>query len=134
MPLTSSLVGPSKPSNFAADRLVPPQQHCSCVTPLTSAPIKTPGDHAIIDTSGMSRAASFGTPGPACHAGLAKIWLAPPPLDPQPLSIPPGATPTTLMSLPEASHCGVNVVPPTAVTCGLAAISLGVRVVPAAQA
>lgn len=95
--------------------------------------MKTPGDQAIIETSGMSRAASFGTPVPACHAGLAKIWLAPPPREPQPLSIPPGATPTTLMSLPEPPHCGVNVVPPTAVTCGLAAISLGLSVVPAPQ-
>ena len=68
-----------------------------------------------------------------CQAGFGKIRLAPPPLEFQALSIPPGATPTTLVSLPEASNCGLKVVPPTPVTWGLAAISLALRVVPVTQ-
>jgi hypothetical protein len=95
-----------------------------------SAPIKTYGAHAIIATSGMSRALSAGTPGPVCQVGFVrKISLTPPPLASHPLSIPPGAMPTMLMSLPRL-YCGENVVPPTAVTCGLAAISLGFLMVP----
>jgi len=78
--------------------------------------MNTYGAHAIIATSGMSRALSAGTPNPVCHPGFAKIALLPPPLASHPLSIPPGATPTTLMSLPDKLNCGLKVVPPTAVT------------------
>src|SRR5277367_5234883 len=81
----------------------------------------------------MSRTLSAGTPGPFCHAGFEKTPLAPPPLAFHPLSIPPGETPTTLVSLPDESNCGVNCVPPTAVTCGLPAISLGFFTVPVTQ-
>jgi hypothetical protein len=35
---------------------------------------------------------------------LEKILLTPPPLELQALSIPPGATPSTLVSLPEPSY------------------------------
>src|ERR1700688_1674482 len=121
------------PAHSGEARLVPPQQHWITAVPLESAPMNTPGDHAIIPTSGTSRAESLGTPGPDCQAGFGKIRLAPPPLEFQALSIPPGATPTTLMSLPEASNCGLKVVPPTPVTWGLAAISLALRVVPVTQ-
>src|ERR1700691_3779778 len=93
----------------------------------------TPGVHAIIATSGTSRAESLGTPWPVCHAGLEKLSLAPPPLDPQALSIPPGAVPTTLVSSPKASNCGLKVVPPTPGTWGLAASSLTFCVVPVTQ-
>src|SRR5271156_4065238 len=73
---------------------------------------------------------SPGPPGPVCRrVFVRKIWLTPPPLASHPLSIPPGATPTTLMSLPRL-YCGEKVVPPTAVKCGLAAISLGFLIVP----
>lgn len=95
---------------------MPPQQHWICAAPLTSAPMNTYGAHAIIATSGMSRALSTGTPGPVCHSGFAKIALWPPPLASHPFSIPSAATPTTLMSLPEESNSGLKVVPPTAVT------------------
>src|SRR5208282_4016010 len=40
----------------------------------------TAGPSAPIATSGISRAASLGTPTPVCHAGLPKITLGPPPL------------------------------------------------------
>jgi len=112
---------------------VPPQQHWIIGVPPLSAPIKTYGAHAIIATSGMSRAESAGTPGPVCHVGFAKIVLAPPPLASHALSIPPGSTPTTLVSLPDILNCGAKVVPPTAVTCGLLAISLAFLTVPVTQ-
>src|SRR5579885_3050510 len=115
------------------DRLVPPQQHWMIGEPAESCPMKTHGAAEMIAMSGVSRLPSFGTPGPDCQAGLLKIWLAPPPLSAHPLSIPPGATPTTLVSFPEPSYCGLNWVPPTPVTCGLAAISLAFCVVPITQ-
>src|ERR1700735_4761198 len=71
--------------------------------------------------------------GPVCHDGFEKILLTPPPLQPHAASIPPGATPITLVSLPEPSYEGENCVPPTAVTCGLPANSLGFRPVPVTQ-
>src|ERR1700677_5349813 len=84
------------PAHSGAATLVPPQQHWICATLLTSAPMKTPGYDAIIATSGTSRAESLGTPRAVCQAGVGKILLAPPPLDPHAVSIPPGAAPTTL--------------------------------------
>src|ERR1039458_8561875 len=93
--------------------------------------MKTPGDHAIIETSGMSRLPSLKVP--VCHDGLENIWLTPPPLESHAASIPPGATPITLVSLPEPSYWCENSVPPTPVTCGLPAISLGFKEVPGAQ-
>src|SRR5258708_6246926 len=96
--------------------------------PPESCPINTHGAAEMIATSGRWRAASLGTPGPDCPAGLAKTLLAPPPLAAHALSIPPGPTPTTLESLPDESYCGAKLVPPTAVTWGLAAISLAVGV------
>src|SRR5579885_527165 len=118
---------------MGAARLVPPPQHSICCAPPVSPPINTHGVPEISATSGISRLESLGTPGPVCQAGLGKMLLAPPPLDPHALSMPPGATPTTLRSLPEASNCGLNWVPPTPVTCGLAASSLGLRAVPSTQ-
>jgi hypothetical protein len=118
------------PAHNGADRLVPPQQHWIIGVPDESAPIKTPGVDAIIEISGMSRLLSFKVP--VCHDGFENMLLTPPPLEPHAVSIPPGATPITLMSLPEL-YCGENCVPPTAVTCGLAAISLGFKVVPVMQ-
>jgi len=101
--------------------------------PSLSAPMKTYGAHAIIATSGISRAESAGTPGPVCHVGFPNTPLIPPPLASHALSIPFDPTPTTLMSLPDPLNCGAKVVPPTAVTCGLAAISLGFFTVPVTQ-
>jgi hypothetical protein len=96
--------------------------------------MNTYGAHAIIATSGMSRAPSAGTPSPVCQVGFGKIALAPPPLAFHALSTPPEPTSTSLMSLPDELNCGLKVVPPTAVTCGLAAISLAFLTVPVTQA
>ena len=80
---------------------MPPQQHWITALPDESAPMKTPGDDgdAIIETSGMSRLPSLKVP--VCHHGFEKMLLTPPPLELHALSIPPGATPITLVSLPE---------------------------------
>src|ERR1700723_359582 len=79
----------------------------------------------------MSRLPSLRVP--VCHDGFEKMLLTPPPLEPHAASTPPGATPIRLVSLPEPSYEGENCVPPTAVTCGLVAISLGFRAVPVTQ-
>jgi hypothetical protein len=88
-----------KPAHKGADKLVPPQQHWIIAVPEESAPMKTPGDDAIIEISGMSRWLSLKVP--ICHDGFENMLLTPPPLEPHAVSIPPGATPITLVSLPE---------------------------------
>jgi hypothetical protein len=88
-----------KPAHNGADRLVPPQQHWIIAVPEESAPMKTPGDDAIIEISGMSRWLSLKVP--VCHDGFENMLLTPPPLEPHAVSVPLVPTPITLVSLPE---------------------------------
>src|SRR5580704_7982346 len=76
------LTSAAMPVNVGLEHEVPPT--ATSDPPLSTRYAYLTGE-AASETSGRSRAPSFGTPGPVCQKGLVKYALAPPPVASKPV-------------------------------------------------